>query len=366
MTKKQRTITCNISSQFRLSKVIGEGAYGTVCSGIHVASGRKVAIKKINAFTNPLMCLRTLREVMLLKKFCGHENIVSLYHVEVPPSIDQFNEVYLVQEFMPTDLHRVISGRVLTDDHIQYFTYQILRGLKAMHSAGVIHRDLKPSNVLIDDNCDLKICDLGLSRLHRQDGGDGSISSMTEYVATRWYRAPEIMLSPSHYSKAVDLWSVGCILGEMLIGKALFPGKDYRDQLLQILRLLGNPSKHSEDMKLLTSKRAKQYLESLPNYERLDFNSVFQHHPLRSFSGGSSINPWAIDLLERLLIFDPAKRLTVEEAICHPYVAMYHDYEDEPVCSPISAMEFDFDMERRSRLDLHELKVRLYDVIRVC
>lgn len=132
---------------------------------------------------------------------------------------------------METDLHRVIRTQTLSNDHCQYFIYQTLRGLKAMHSANVIHRDLKPSNLLLNGNCDLKICDFGLARhVGHVDDNQGF---MTEYVATRWYRAPEIMLTFKKYTSAIDVWSVGCIMAEMLLRKPLFPGKDCEESLIR-------------------------------------------------------------------------------------------------------------------------------------
>jgi len=139
---------------------------------------------------------------------------------------------------METDLHRVIRSQELSDDHCQYFVYQTLRAIKALHSAEVLHRDLKPSNLLLNANCDLKLCDFGLARSSQQPV-DASSSFLTEYVATRWYRAPEIMLTFKEYTKAIDIWSVGCVLAEMLSGKPLFPGRDYHHQLSLILNVLG-------------------------------------------------------------------------------------------------------------------------------
>ena len=127
-------------------------------------------------------------------------------------------------------MHRVIRTQDLSDDHCQYFIYQTLRALKAMHSANVLHRDLKPSNLLLNANCDLKVCDFGLARSAASQEDNSGF--MTEYVATRWYRAPEIMLTFKEYTKAIDVWSVGCILAEMLSGKPLFPGKDCEYQAL--------------------------------------------------------------------------------------------------------------------------------------
>ncbi len=173
-----------------------------------------------------MFCLRTLREMKLLRYFNKHENIISILDIQKPRNYDSFTEVYLIQELMETDMHRVIRTQELSDDHCQYFIYQTLRALKAMHSANVLHRDLKPSNLLLNANCDLKVCDFGLARSAAST--DDNSGFMTEYVATRWYRAPEIMLTFKEYTKAIDVWSVGCILAEMLNSKPLFPGKDCR------------------------------------------------------------------------------------------------------------------------------------------
>lgn len=218
-----RKISFNVSDQYEIQDVIGEGAYGVVCSAIHKPSGQKVAIKKITPFDHSMFCLRTLREMKLLRYF-NHENIISILDIQRPRNYESFNEVYLIQELMETDMHRVIRTQDLSDDHCQYFIYQTLRALKAMHSANVLHRDLKPSNLLLNANCDLKVCDFGLARSAAST--DDNSGFMTEYVATRWYRAPEIMLTFKEYTKAIDVWSVGCILAEMLSGKPLFPGKD--------------------------------------------------------------------------------------------------------------------------------------------
>jgi mitogen-activated protein kinase 1/3 len=220
-----------------------QGLTASNSSAVHKPSGQKVAIKKITPFDHSMFCLRTLREMKLLRYF-NHENIISILDIQKPRSYETFNEVYLIQvcyyicdvlyppwllipsdqELMETDMHRVIRTQELSDDHCQYFIYQTLRALKAMHSANVLHRDLKPSNLLLNANCDLKVCDFGLARSAASQEDNSGF--MTEYVATRWYRAPEIMLTFKEYTKAIDVWSVGCILAEMLSGKPLFPGKD--------------------------------------------------------------------------------------------------------------------------------------------
>lgn len=166
-----KRIVYNISSDFQLKSLLGEGAYGVVCSATHKPTGEIVAIKKIEPFDKPLFALRTLREIKILKHF-KHENIITIFNIQRPDSFENFNEVYIIQELMQTDLHRVISTQLLSDDHIQYFIYQTLRAVKVLHGSNVIHRDLKPSNLLINSNCDLKVCDFGLARIIDEAGAD--------------------------------------------------------------------------------------------------------------------------------------------------------------------------------------------------
>jgi serine/threonine protein kinase len=152
----------DVDSRYTLVKPIGHGAYGVVCSAVDNTNGEKVAIKKINkAFDHLTDMKRTLREIKILRHF-HHENIILIKDILRPLSLNRFDDVYLVTELMDTDLHQIIaSPQPLTDDHCQYFLYQILRALKYIHSAHVLHRDLKPSNLLLNGNCDLKV------RMHR-------------------------------------------------------------------------------------------------------------------------------------------------------------------------------------------------------
>ncbi|XBW38230.1 hypothetical protein QEN19_003819 [Hanseniaspora menglaensis] len=353
--QRTKKIRFNIPPYYQLKELVGEGAYGIVVSAIHnymVPETQEevhtnVAIKKILPMGKPLLITRTLRELKLLKLFHEHENIITILDIVKPDSYEKFDEVYLVQELMDTDLSKVISNsreslaqtgqRTVTNDHIQYFVYQILRALKAIHSAKVIHRDIKPSNVLLNGNCDLKICDFGLSRCLLSSGSNSKdmVGFMTEYVATRWYRAPEIMLSFQEYSTAIDVWSCGCILGELLNdGKAIFPGRDYHHQLLLILEKLGTPSE--EDFNIIKSDRASAYVRSLPLFGKLDWSTFL---PLET-------DPMAIDLLEKLLTFNPHKRISAEEALNHPFLAAYHDENDEPICP-----EVDVNNDKFWRLD---------------
>ncbi|KAI5439975.1 Mitogen-activated protein kinase 4, variant 2 [Lathyrus oleraceus] len=271
---------------------IGRGAYGIVCAAVNSDTREEVAIKKIgNTFDNIIDAKRTLREIKLLRHM-DHENIIAIKDIIRPPQKDAFNDVYIVYELMDTDLHQIIrSNQPLNLDHCQYFLYQLLRGLKYVHSANVLHRDLKPSNLLLNGNCDLKIGDFGLARTTSET------DFMTEYVVTRWYRAPELLLNCSEYTSAIDVWSVGCIFAEIMTRQPLFPGKDYVHQLRLITELIGSPDESS--LGFLRSENAKRYLRQLPQFGKQDLSAKCPR---------MSAEP--LDLLEKMLIFDPDKRIT--------------------------------------------------------
>lgn len=235
--------TFTVDERYTMIRAIGSGAYGVVISARDQKTDQNVAIKMVpKAFSDEIDAKRILREIKLLKHL-RHENIVQLMDM-MPPNVqylEDFKDVYLVADLMETDLHRIIySKQKLSIDHVQYFVYQVLRGLKYIHSCRILHRDLKPSNLLVNSNCDLKICDFGLARgLHEKsssvNGDDeedrASTMLLTEYVVTRWYRAPEIMLACHEYSYPIDVWSVGCIFAELIQRKPFFPGDDYIDQV---------------------------------------------------------------------------------------------------------------------------------------
>ena len=322
-------------------KPIGKGAYGIVCSAKDEKQNTKVAIKKItNAFENVVDAKRTLREIKLLRHL-RHENVVPITDCMLPSKEEEynFNDVYVMYELMDTDLHQIIrSDQPLTDDHCQYFNYQLLRGLKYIHSADVLHRDLKPSNLLLNANCDLKICDFGLARTNTQDKNR---DFMTEYVVTRWYRAPELLLSCAEYTVAIDVWSCGCILAELLGRKPLFPGKDYVHQLNLITKVIGTPDE--QDLYFVTSDKARRYLRQLPYSKPMDFKRLYPE-----------ANPLACDLIEKMLIFNPEKRINVEECLKHPYLASLHDTNDEPVANA----PFTFAFEQHNGGEMSEETVR--------
>lgn len=205
-------VESHILKRYDLLQKLGKGAYGIVWKVMDKKTRNILALKKIfDAFQNATDAQRTFREIMFLQEL-DHENIIKLYNVI---RADNDRDIYLVFEYMETDLHAVIRAKILEDIHKQYILYQTIKSLKYMHSADLLHRDLKPSNILLNSDCLVKVADLGLARSVAVKE-EGAAPVLTEYVATRWYRAPEILLGSQKYTKGVDMWSLGCILGEMV------------------------------------------------------------------------------------------------------------------------------------------------------
>ncbi|XP_057271781.1 mitogen-activated protein kinase 12 isoform X2 [Pezoporus wallicus] len=237
---------------YRDLQPVGSGAYGAVCSAVDGRSGTKVAIKKLYRPFQSELFAKRAYRELRLLKHMKHENYI--------------------------------------------------------HSSGIIHRDLKPGNLAVNEDCELKILDFGLAR-HTD-------SEMTGYVVTRWYRAPEVILNWMHYTQTVDIWSVGCIMAEMITGRPLFKGNDHLDQLTEIMKVTGTPTQ--DFVQKLHSQDAKNYIKSLPKVQKKDFSSILKY-----------ANPLAVNLLEKMLVLDAEKRITAAEALMHPYFEPIHDPEEE-------------------------------------
>ncbi|KAH7106039.1 kinase-like protein [Auriculariales sp. MPI-PUGE-AT-0066] len=311
--------TFNVEERWTLGRELGQGAYGVVVAAEDKISGETVAIKLVTrVFEKVQLAKRILREITLLRFLQGHDNVTGLIDLDAPGSPHDFNEIYLFMEPMEADLHMIIrSGQLLTNEHCAYFVYQILRGMKYLHSGNIIHRDLKPGNLLVNADCELKIADFGLARSFSGPVDGETVTNMTEYVATRWYRAPEIMLSFKTYTTAIDVWSIGCILAEILLGKPIFKGKDYVDQINKILDIMGSPSERI--LSLISSDRAQAYMRSLPIKKTVSFANLMP-----------KADALALDLLGKMLNLDPSARPSVAGALEHPWVATYHEPADEP------------------------------------
>ncbi|XP_054648098.1 STKc_p38 domain-containing protein isoform X1 [Dunckerocampus dactyliophorus] len=306
--------TWEVPHRYTALRSVGSGAYGTVCSAIDQKTKEKVAIKKLyRPFQSLIHTKRAYRELRLLR-YIQHENVICLLDVFTPDSsVEKFQTFYMVMPFVAQDLGHIMKRRRLTDRIITYLFYQLLRGLKFIHSAGIIHRDLKPGNLAVNENCELKILDFGLARQTE--------SEMTGYVVTRWYRAPEVIFNWMHYSQTVDVWSAACILAEMITGQVLFPGHDSIDQLKKILHLTGTPD--TSLVQKMQSEDAQSYVLGLPPQKKKNFKEVFE-----------CMEDNAVSLLEGMLLLDPDTRLTAKQGLSHPFLAEYHDTESEPDSQP--------------------------------
>uniref|UniRef100_A0A8C4GSW5 Stress-activated protein kinase JNK n=1 Tax=Dicentrarchus labrax TaxID=13489 RepID=A0A8C4GSW5_DICLA len=270
--------TFTVLKRYQQLRAIGSGAQGIVCSALDTVLGIPVAVKKLcRPFQNQTHAKRAYRELVLLK-CVNHKNIIRLINVFTPQkSLEEFQDLYLVMELMDASLCQVIHMD-LDHERMSYLLYQILCGIRHLHSAGIIHRDLKPSNIVVKSDCTLKILDFGLARTACTN------FMMTPYVVTRYYRAPEVILGMK-YKENVDIWSVGCIMGEMVKGSVIFQGTDHH----------------------ITETR-----EQILTFPEIDvIMSLFPYQ--------------ARDLLSKMLVIDPECRISVEEALNHPYIHVWYD-----------------------------------------
>ncbi|CAD8164891.1 unnamed protein product [Paramecium pentaurelia] len=330
--------------------IIGQGAYGCVIQAIDKLTNKPVAIKKIErTFNHRLFAKRTLRELKILR-LIRHDNVVDLKQVLLPPSREEFEDVYMVMDLLEADLSQVIkSDSILNDDHMRLFIYQVLRGLKYLHSAGILHRDLKPRNLLLNRSCDVKICDFGLGRAIAENIQNNIM--MTYYVETRWYRAPELLIGYQNYNSAVDIWSVGCILAEMILRRPFLRGDSTKHQIKVIFELLGTPNEQYiqsfPDLKV--QQNLRKIIQEYGHQNGIGLNQIFGH-----------INQDLLDLLKGLLKFDHRDRLTAAQALKHSFLQILHSEEDEPISLPVNPLEFEFE---KYELTKEQLKDMLYEEI---
>ncbi|KAI8330003.1 kinase-like domain-containing protein [Choanephora cucurbitarum] len=290
----------------KISK-IGEGTYGVVFKAMQKNTNTLVALKKIRLNLQEGVPTTTIREIAILKEM-KHQHIVKLLDM-----IQRDATIYLVFDYFEMDLRRYMDKtkrKGMTANHIKSFTHQLLKGIRYCHSHRIIHRDLKPQNLLIDKHGRLTIADLGLSRAFGVP-----MRTYTHQVITLWYRAPEILLGSRHYSTAVDMWSVGCIMAEMITLKAIFPGATQIDEMFRIFQMLGTPTEETWP----GVSTLPDYNASFPPWKAKELRKAIEDY---SYSI-RDLPDATYDLLESLLTYDPATRLSAAKAEQHVY--FYND-----------------------------------------
>jgi len=286
------------SNYIQLEK-LGEGTYATVYKGRSRTTNEIVALKEINLDAEEGTPSTAIREISLMKEL-KHVNIVRLHDV-----IHTETKLILIFEFCEQDLKKYMDQHgdrgALDAATVRSFMFQLLKGTNFCHENQVLHRDLKPQNLLINRKGELKLGDFGLARAFGVP-----VNTFSNEVVTLWYRAPDVLLGSRTYSTSIDVWSCGCIFAEMISGVPLFRGKDTQDQLLHIMRILGTPS--DQQLAKMAKDSPEITLKPFPRCPKVDLQQVLP-----------KASPAAIDLLERLLKFDPAERISAVDALSHPY-----------------------------------------------
>lgn len=283
--------------KFQKLEKVGEGTYGVVYKARDKKTGDLLALKKIRLEAEDEGIPSTaIREIALLKQL-QHPNIVRLYDV-----IHTDKKLTLVFEFLDQDLKRFMDAcgeNGIQAETTKSFLFQLLRGIAFCHEHRVLHRDLKPQNLLINMTGELKLADFGLARAFGIP-----VRNYTHEVVTLWYRAPDVLLGSRKYSTSVDIWSVGCIFAEMVNARPLFPGTNDADQLTKIFKVLGTPSPATwPEMTQLP-----EYKDNFPVYPGLSLKKIVK-----------KLDAAGLDLLQRMLEYDPTKRISAEAALQHPY-----------------------------------------------
>lgn len=345
-----------LPEKYEPEKFLGSGSYGKVIQAFDKEAKKHVAIKKVENLKqqNKFFLIRMIREILVLAHLKNHDNCIELLDLIFPPGgKDDFNDVYIVTDLMESDLRALLNkGKIFSDQFTKFIIYQSFRALKYVHSANILHRDLKPANILINSDLDIKVCDYGLSR-----GFEFGDEFSKSYVITKHYRPPELDLFWETMLPSQDVWSLGCIFAELLsekkspVQKILFKSKNYIQRINEIMSLVGAPKTTKE---IFGCDKAKNYLKNIVKskaFKRKDFKEVFPN-----------ANPLAVDLLGKMLVWNPYDRISVEKAMKHPYFKEIYeaDFNDTEAHLHKTLKQFkyraDSDSSREQILsDLHNL-----------
>ena len=329
-----------MQKKYEVIGIVGEGAYGIVYKCKNKETNEYVAIKKFKETDDEIVLKTMKREIEMLKKI-RHENIVEFKEVFIHKK-----NIYLVFEYVDKNLLELLqeTPNGISPSKIKYLIYQLIKAIKYLHSKNIIHRDIKPENLLINQDLKLKLCDFGFARDIKLNSEMNNISQMTDYVATRWYRAPELLLTGGIYGPEVDYWAIGCIMGELIDGNPIFPGDDEYDQLNYIIKIIGN----------LPEKFIQLFYEN-PIFEDKELLVVDKIESLdKRYFGKFSKD--GIDFMKKLLRIDPLKRLNGDNVFKHKY---YDDYLDNKSNSTI-IHKVELEIVNRNNLLLRNGKENFY------
>ena len=296
-----------MKNKYEVLGIVGEGAYGIVYKCLNKETNKYVAVKKFKE-THDKLVQKTMKRELAMLQLLRHENVV-----EFQESFVSKGNFFLVFEYVEKNLLEVLeeSPHGLSPKLIRSLVYQMCKAVSYLHKNNMIHRDVKPENLLIDENFNLKLCDFGFARKVKLNKNNNNIDTMTDYVATRWYRSPELLLSGGIYGPEVDYWAIGCIMGELADGNPMFPGEDEVDQLDCIIKILGN----------LPENLVNMYYEN-PIYNGKDLFKIKKPETLEKRYMGI-LSPTAIDFMKGLLELDPSKRLSGDNVFKHKYFSIF-------------------------------------------
>lgn len=309
-----------VDDRYEFIKALTPKYYGPLAMAFDKVIGKKVSIEKTKNFTSDFYTAkRILRRIRLLH-FLDHENIIQIHNIEIFPQ-SNFIDLYIITENLDTDLYQVLrSSQNLSNEHYQYFMYQALKSLYNLHSADIIHGVIKPEDLLLNENCDLKLSNLDTAQKV------GFIEDIEDYVSNRWYRAPELILSRSSYNEKIDIWSLGCIFAEMIGRKPLFPGVNYQDQIKKMVSIIGTPT--AKSLEFIENPAGIRFIKELPIQEKKEWRMLFPNATNEAY-----------DLLEKMLVFDPRERATVQECLRSQY--FYDLFFEEDLVPTLEKFDWD-------------------------